>query len=66
MELNKTITDKIDALMLLTGKSQEEVMEEALDLYMQTQQKKAMEDELERQRKETTLSYDEFWDGVDL
>ena len=66
MELDESIIQKIESLKLLTKKSGEEVLNEALDAYLQIQQKKVMEEELERQRKETTLSYDEFWDGVDL
>jgi len=66
MQLDETMIKKIEALVLLTQKSPEAVVHEALDGYLEAQQKKLMEEELERKRKETTLSYDEFWDGVDI
>jgi len=66
MQVDEAITKKIEALALLTHKTPEAILHEALDGYMETQQKKLMEDELVRRQKETTLSYDEFWDGVDL
>ena len=62
MQLNENILQKIQALELLTNKLPEEILNEALDMYLRVKQ----EEEAEKQRQETTLSYDEFWDGVDL
>ena len=53
---------KIEALKLLTNKSEEKILNEALEMYLRAQQELMAEEE----RKETTLSYDEFWDGVDI
>lgn len=66
MQLDETLIKKIEALALLMQKSPEAVLNEAVDSYLEAQQKKAMEEELEKRRKETTLSYDEFWDGLDI
>ena len=66
MQLDETMIKKIEALALMTHQSPEEVLHEALDGYLEAQQTKLIEEELERKRKETTLSYDEFWDGVDI
>lgn len=66
MQLDETMIKKIEALELLVHKTPEEILHEALDSYLQAQQKKLIEEELERERKETNLSYDEFWDGVDI
>lgn len=66
MQLDETMTKKLEALVLLTKKGPEEVLNEALESYLETQQKKLVEDELERERKETTFTGDEFWDGVDI
>ncbi len=66
MQLDETMTKKVEALALMMHMSPEEVLNEALESYLETQQKKLVEDELERERKETTFTSDEFWDGVDI
>lgn len=66
MQLDEAMIKKLEALELLTKKPAEEILNEALDGYLEAQQKKLVEEELEQRRKETTLSYDEFWDGVDI
>ena len=62
MQLDETMMQKVQALELLTNKSPDEILNEALDMYLRVKQ----EEEAEKQRQETTLSYDEFWDGVDI
>ena len=62
MQLDETVMQKVQALELLTNKSAEDILNEALDMYLRVKQ----EEEAEKQRQETTLSYDEFWDGVDI
>jgi hypothetical protein len=62
MQLDETMMQKVQALELLTNKPAEEILNEALDMYLRVKQ----EEEAEKQRQETTLSYDEFWDGVDI
>ena len=62
MQLDDIMMQKVEALKILTGKSAEEVLNAALDAYLHMKQ----EEEIERQRQETTLSYEEFWEGVDL
>jgi len=66
MQLDEMMIKKIETLALLTGKSPEEILNEALEGYIETQQEKLEEAERERRRKETTFTYDEFWDGVDV
>lgn len=66
MQLDEMMIKKIETLALLTGKSPEEILNEALEGYIETQQEKLEEAERERRQKETTFTYDEFWDGVDV
>lgn len=66
MTLDQSMIKKLQALELLTKKSAETILHEALDGYLEAQQKKLVEEELERERKETTFTSDEFWDGVDI
>jgi predicted DNA-binding protein len=47
-------------------KSPEEIIEEALDAYFDQVQKELMEKNLMDENAQTNLSYDEFWDGVDI
>ncbi len=62
MQLDETMVQKVEALQLLTKKSPEKVLNEALDFYLRAQQERIAEEE----RRETALSYDEFWDGLDF
>jgi len=66
MQLDETTIKKIEALALLTQKSPEAVLNEALDSYLESRQKKLVEEEMERERKETTFTNDEFWDGLEI
>ena len=66
MQLDETTVKKIEALALMTRKSPEAVLNEALESYLENQQKKLVEEEMERERKETTFTNDEFWDGLDI
>ena len=50
----------------LLEKSPDRVMDEALDLYLKVEREKQLEVELDEHKKETNLSYDEFWDDLDF
>ncbi len=66
MQLDAKMVDKVEALALLLQKSPETVVDEALDFYLKKVREEMLEEDLAEQRKETNLSYDEFWDGVDF
>ena len=42
------------------------MIEEALELYFETEQKKLIDKGIEEDASMTNLDYDEFWDGLDL
>jgi len=42
------------------------IIEEALALYFETEQKKLIEKGIEEDASMTNLDYDEFWDGLDI
>ncbi|WP_292658192.1 hypothetical protein [Nitratifractor sp.] len=42
------------------------LISEALDTWLEAKAQALMEAEMERERRESTFDYDEFWDGVDL
>ena len=66
MQLKAKMIDRIEAMSQLLKKSPERVLEEALDLYLKQERDKQLEVELEEHKKETDLSYNEFWDDMDL
>lgn len=66
MQLDAKMVEKIEALALLLQKRPEQVLDEALDLYLKQEREKQLEVELEEHRRETNLSYDEFWDDLDF
>ncbi len=66
MQLDGKMVEKVQALAALLKKKPEQVLDEALDLYLKQEREKQLEIELEEHKKETNLSYDEFWDDVDF
>ena len=66
MQLEAKMIDRIEAMSQLLKKSPERVLEEALDLYLKQERDKQLEIELEEHKKETDLSYNEFWDDLDF
>ena len=66
MQLDAKMIEKIEVLSELLKKSPEKVLDEALDLYLKVEREKQLEVELDEHKKETNLSYDEFWDDLDF
>jgi hypothetical protein len=66
MHLDTKIIEKIDVLAELLKKTPEKVLDEALDLYLKVEREKQLGLELDEHKKETNLSYDEFWDDLDF
>ncbi len=66
MQLDVKMIEKIELLAELLKRSPEKVLDEALDLYLKVEREKQLELELDQHKKETNLSYDEFWDDFDF
>ena len=66
MQLNVKIIEKIELLADLLKKSPDHVMDEALEMYLKVEREKQLEEDFEEHKKETNLSYDEFWDDLDF
>jgi hypothetical protein len=66
MQLDAKMIEKVEALALLLKRRPEQVLDEALDLYLKQEREKLLEVELEEHKKETNLSYDEFWGDMDF
>ena len=66
MHLDTKMIEKIEVLAELLKKSPTKVLDEALDLYLKVEREKQLEIELDEHKKETNLSYDEFWDDLDF
>ena len=66
MNLDSKMIEKIELLAELLKRSPEKVVDEALDLYLKVEREKQLEVELDEHKKETNLSYDEFWDDLDF
>jgi hypothetical protein len=50
----------------ILNKDESSMINEALELYFESEQKKLLEKNLEDENAMTNLSYDEFWDDVEL
>jgi hypothetical protein len=65
-----TITDdnlqNLEAFTQILKKDESTIINEALELYFQEEQKKLLEKNIADENAMTNLDYDEFWDGVDI
>ena len=65
-ELKQDTVDNLHAFSELLGKEINIMLEEALEQYFESEQKRLIEKGIEEDATMTNLDYDEFWDGVDL
>lgn len=66
IEFKQTTVENLQLYSELLDKDVNTMLEEALELYFEAQQKMLLEKNLENENMMTNLDYDEFWDGVDL
>ena len=56
----------LENFKVILKKDESTMINEALELYFETEQKKLLEKNLANENAMTNLNFDEFWDGVDL
>ena len=66
LALKQDTVDNLLAFSELLHKDINKMLEEALEQYFDSEQKKLIEKGVEEDATMTNLDYDEFWDGVDL
>jgi len=66
IELKQDTVDNLLAFSELLHKDVNKMLEEALEQYFESEQKKLIEKGIEEDATMTNLDYDEFWDDVDL
>jgi len=66
IELNNTNLHNLEILKDLLQKDTKSIINEALEEYFITQQKKILEKSIENENAQTNLSYEEFWDDIEL
>ncbi len=65
-KLNSTTIENLHLFSEILKKDHSTILNEALEQYFDTQQKKLMEKNQEDENAMTNLDYDEFWDGIDI
>ena len=66
LALKQDTVDNLLAFSELLHKDINKMLEEALEQYFDSEQKKLIDKGIEEDATMTNLDYDEFWDGVDL
>ena len=64
--INDYNLQNLETFSQILKKDESTLINEALELYFQEQQKKLLEKNIEDENALTNLNYDEFWDGVDI
>ena len=62
-------TETIENLKIysqMLNKSIDQIIEESLEEYFASAEEKLLKDSIEKENAQTNLSYDEFWDGIDI
>ena len=65
-KLDSNTIEQLQTYSALLNKDVDTIIKEALEEYFVKSQEKLLKDTLEKENAMTNLSYDEFWDGVDL
>lgn len=65
-KLKSETVKNLEAFSEMLNKSVDKIIEEALEEYFASTQEKLLKDTIEKENAQINLSYDEFWDGVDL
>ncbi|MDQ7043947.1 MAG: hypothetical protein Q9M34_10530 [Sulfurimonas sp.] len=66
IQINQDNYENLDNYKEILQKDESTMINEALQLYFQTQQKKLLEQDIENENAMTNLSYDEFWDDIEV
>ena len=66
IKLDSSIIEQLQTYSELLNKSSEQIIKEALEDYFANIQEKILKDSIEKENALTNLSYEEFWDGVDI
>ncbi len=64
--INDYNLQNLETFTQILKKDESTLINEALELFFQEQQKKLLEKNIEDENALTNLDYDEFWDGVDI
>jgi len=66
ISLTQSTVDDLFAFSELLGKDVNVMINQAIEQYLVSEQKKLIEKGIEEDASMTNLDYDEFWDGVDI
>ena len=66
ISINPDNYDNLQTFQEILKKDESSMINEALELYFETENKKLLEKNLEGENAMTNLNYDEFWEGVEL
>lgn len=65
-ELKASVVEELQIFSKLLKKDPNMILNEALQLYFESEQKKLLEKNLDDENAMTNLDFNEFWDGMDI
>ena len=66
IEFKQSTVENLELFSQMLKKDVNTMLEEALEQYFDTEQKRLMDKNINDENAMTNLDYDEFWDGVDI
>ena len=66
ISINQDNYEQLESFKEILKKDESTIINEALEVYFQAQQKILLEKNLDNENAMTNLSYDEFWDELDV
>jgi predicted transcriptional regulator len=65
-ELKASVVEELQVFSKLLKKDPNTILNEALEQYLENEQKKLLEKNINDENAMTNLDFDEFWDGMDI
>ncbi|MDF1880018.1 hypothetical protein JHD50_01670 [Sulfurimonas sp. MAG313] len=66
LTLNEELSEKLEAFSQILEKKPMTIVNEALESYFKQAEKMILEKSMSEKDPDTDISFDEFWDGVDV
>ena len=66
IEFKQSTVENLELFSQMLNKDVNTILEEALEQYFDTEQKRLMEKNIHDENAMTNFDYDEFWNGIDI
>ena len=66
ISINSENYERLELFKEILNKDESQIINEALKRYFDEEQQRLVDEDIAKQRAQSTLDYNDFWDGVDI